>query len=208
MRPGSEQSLMMLVFVALGGMAIYRCVLWVMEAPRTADPWDDEIDKALAQDDAVPLCHHCFTAQKHTGWFCPECGATVGPYCNYMPYIYLFSQGEALRSGVAERIGRRPLIVIGYMVFSLGMFGIAGPILFAIGVPIYWFSLFKNLRRSDYVTQDKGAEETVQPPDATTPMSTDIETFKQCPWCGQDYSDEATVCPAGGYQLVSKKRAR
>ncbi len=112
-----------------------------MEAPRTVDPWGKETEEAIGREDAVPLCHHCLTPQVHSGWFCPECGATVGPYCNYMPYIYVFSQGEVLRAGTTERIRRSKLITIGFVLFSLDMFIIAAP--------IYWFFLFRNLRRSD-----------------------------------------------------------
>jgi hypothetical protein len=143
----NEERLAGLVILGIFGLAIYRVVLWLMEAKPTADPWGEEINKALNEDGAVPLCHHCFTPQEHNGWFCPECGATVGPYCNYMPFVYIFAEGEVLRAGVTERFRPRPLIVIGYLLFSLGLFAITAPILFA--APIYWFFLFKNLRRND-----------------------------------------------------------
>jgi hypothetical protein len=55
--------------------------------------------------------------------------------------VYIFSQGEVLRAGVTERFRPRPLIVIGYLLFSLGMF--------AVAAPIYWVFLFKNLRRDN-----------------------------------------------------------
>ena len=135
----NEQALVPLVILGILGVALYRTIVWLAGAKRTADPWGEEIDKALEQDEAVPLCHHCFTPQQHQGWFCPECGATTGPYCNYLPYVYIFSQGEVLRAGVTERFGRRPIIVIGYLLFSLSMYFIAAP--------IYWFFLFRNLRR-------------------------------------------------------------
>ena len=70
----------------------------------------------------------------------------MGPYCNYMPFIYIFSLGEVLRAGVTERIRRGKLMTIGFILFSLGMC--------AIAAPIYWFFLFKNLRRnSDQVPE-------------------------------------------------------
>jgi hypothetical protein len=140
MAPGDEHSLTALVILGMCAVALYRFILWIMEAPRTADPWDKKFEDVVNQEEAVPLCHHCLSPQKHNGWFCPECGATVGPYCNYMPYIYVFSQGEVLRAGVTERIRRNLLITIGFVLFSLGMF--------AVAAPIYWFFLFKNLRRS------------------------------------------------------------
>jgi hypothetical protein len=141
MASAKEQELVALVILAILGMAIYQLVQWLKEAKRTADPWGDEIDKALDKDDAVPLCHHCLTPQHHNGWFCPECGATVGPYCNYLPFVYIFSQGEVLRAGVSERIRRSPLIVVGFVLLSL--------VMCAVAAPIYWFFLFKHLRQAD-----------------------------------------------------------
>jgi len=139
MVPSPEQTIAVLVVLAFSGVALYRFGLWVMAAPRTSDPWDRETEEAVHREEAVPLCHHCLTPQEHNGWFCPECGATVGPYCNYMPYIYIFAQGEVLRAGVTERIRRSRLITMGFVFFSLGMF--------AVAAPIYWFFLFRNLRR-------------------------------------------------------------
>jgi hypothetical protein len=127
-----------LVILGICGVVAYRFILWIMAAPRTEDPWGRELDDAVNQEGAVPVCHHCFTPQEHNGWFCPECGATVGAYCNYMPFIYVFAEGEVLRAGVTERIRRSPLITIGYLLFSLGMFWILAP--------VYWFFLFKHLR--------------------------------------------------------------
>jgi hypothetical protein len=153
MARSNEQIIAVLVILGFCGVAIYRLVLWIMHAPRTVDPWGPETEEAVNQEEAVPLCHHCFTPQEHNGWFCPECGATVGPYCNYLPYIYVFSQGEVLRAGVTERIRRGKLMTIGLILFSLGMclFSLG---MCAIAAPIYWFFLFKNLRRnSDQVPE-------------------------------------------------------
>ena len=141
MAPNNEHLLAALVILGICGMAIYRFVHWVMEAPCTVDPWGKETAEAVTADTAVPLCHHCLAPQEHNGWFCPECGATVGPYCNYMPYLYIFSQGEVLRAGVTERMRRSSLVTIGFVLFSLTMVPVAAP--------VYWFFLFKNLRRSD-----------------------------------------------------------
>ena len=138
MAPSAEQTVAVLAILGICGMAIYRFVLWVREAPRTPDPWGKETEEAINREDAVPVCHHCLTAQQHNGWFCPECGATFGPYCNYLPFIYIFSEGEVLRAGTTGRYHRSPLMIIGFVLFSLSMF--------AIAAPIYWYFLFKNLR--------------------------------------------------------------
>jgi hypothetical protein len=145
---GNERELAALVFFGFLSLVIYRMVLWIMEANRTADPWGPEIEQALDEDEAVPLCHHCLTPQEHNGWFCPHCGATVGPYCNYMPYIFLFSQGEVLRAGVCERLRHTPLIIIGYILVSLGFFSVLFP-LFLVWVLAYWLFLAQNLRRPE-----------------------------------------------------------
>ena len=140
MGPSNEESLAALVILGICALAIYRFVIWLKEGPRSANPWGNEIDEALDRGEGLPLCHHCLTPQDHNGWFCPECGATVGPYCNYLPYVYIFSQGEVLRAGVTERFRRGPLIVIGLVLCSLA--------LCAVLAPIYWFFLFKHLRHS------------------------------------------------------------
>lgn len=143
MAPGNENALTVLVILGICGMALYRLILWVMEAPRTVDPWGQEADEALNDETAVLLCHHCLTPQEHNGWFCPQCGATVGPYCNYMPYIYVFSQGEVLRAGVTEQLRRSRLITVGFVLLSLASY--------AVAAPVYWVFWLKNLRRSEDV---------------------------------------------------------
>ena len=141
MGPSQHDHTGILVILGLLGLIFYRFVVLRKGEQRAPDPWDEEIEKEINQDDAVPLCHHCLTPQTHDGWFCPECGATVGPYSNFMPFVYIFSQGEALRTGVTERVRPKPIIVIGYVLFPLCMY--------QIFAPIYWYFLFKNLLRSD-----------------------------------------------------------
>ena len=87
MTPTAEQTLAALVILGICGLTFYRLVLWVMEAPRVPDPWGKEIEDAVNHEGAVPLCHNCLAPQEHNGWFCPECGVTVGPYCNYLPFV-------------------------------------------------------------------------------------------------------------------------
>jgi hypothetical protein len=199
MAPAQEQALAALVILTICAMAVYRFVVWVRNAPCTVDPWGKEIDEAINRDDAVEVCHHCFTPQRHNGWFCPECGAIVGPYCNYMPYLYIFSEGEVLRAGVYERIRRSPLIGIGYLLFSAG--------LFAVAAPIYWVFLFMNLSRSRRPNLTIGVDEQ-QTERAAATQEAEIGTVKKCSWCGREYPEEATVCPIDGYPLVRAKQTR
>jgi hypothetical protein len=140
MGPGDYRELVALVILGIGGLVVYRLIQWLRETPRTADPWGQEIDDAVNRTEAVLLCHHCMTPQEHNGWFCPQCGATVGPYCNYLPFVNAFSQGEVLRAGVTERLRHSPLMVIGLVLFPVS--------LFAPLAPIYWFFLFRHHRDS------------------------------------------------------------
>src|ERR1043166_1296711 len=142
----SEKTVALLGILVICSGVIYRFVVWIMEAPQTIDPWDKEMDEAVNDQAAIPLCHHCLTPQEHNGWFCPECGATVGPYSNYLPYVNVFSQGEVLRTGVTEGIRRNWLITVGYVLVSLGMFVFFGA--------LFGFFLFRNLRRNKALPLD------------------------------------------------------
>jgi hypothetical protein len=119
--------------------AIWQLTVWVRNAPITPDPWDAETERQVQEPEAVELCHRCFTPQSNNAWFCPHCGAAVGPYNNAMPYVSLFSEGEVLRNGITHRFRSKPLVIVGYVLFSLSNY-----LIFA---PIYWFFLFKNLNR-------------------------------------------------------------
>lgn len=126
---------------AIGGLVLaglWRLIAWVRDAPLTPDPWDAETDQKLSEPEAVQVCHHCFTPQPDTAWFCEHCGSAVGRYNNWMPFVYIFSTGEVFRNGVTNRMRASPLIVIGYLLCALGNY-----LLFA---PIYLFFLFKNLK--------------------------------------------------------------
>ena len=56
-----------------------------------------------------------------------------------MPFLYIFSIGEVLRSGTGPEARFTPLTVPGYIVFGLSQFGVFAP--------IYFFRLFMNWRR-------------------------------------------------------------
>jgi hypothetical protein len=144
------QSEGMVGFSAIAALALFvgwRLLVWIKNAPLSPDPWNRAIDQTVHQPDAVPICHHCLTPASPTGWFCECCGCAVGPYNNYMPYLYIFSQGEVLRNGVTERIQINALTVGGYLLISL-----SGYVVFA---PLYWFFLFRNLRQNQAVPVDE-----------------------------------------------------
>jgi hypothetical protein len=106
----------------------YRLIVWLKESRRTPDPWGPELDEAVEKPESVPLCHHCLAPQEHQGWFCPECGAAVGQFSNYLPNVYIFSIGEGLRAGICERPRLGPLLVIGYLLVGFGYFVPLGPL--------------------------------------------------------------------------------
>ena len=147
MGPAHDNMFAAVVFFLVCGVVIYRAIVWIMDAKPSADPWDAETEEALKSDEVTPLCHHCLTPQRHNGWFCPNCGATVGQYVNYLPYVVLFSQGEVLRAGVLEHLRRSPLIVIGYILLSLAFLPVLA-VLFFIWAPVYWFFCFENFRNN------------------------------------------------------------
>jgi hypothetical protein len=128
--------------LAIGGFALaglWRLIIWIRDAPSNPDPWSAEIEESLQQADATPVCHRCLSPYPDDIWFCEACGAAVGPYNNFMPYVCIFSQGEVLRNGVTDKLRVSRLTIVGYLLYSLGNY-----LVFA---PIYWFFFFKNLKR-------------------------------------------------------------
>ena len=122
--------------------ALYGAFRWVGKAKELSpDPWGAEIERIIQDPDAVTLCHRCITPQAPDACFCPHCGTAVGQYNNYLPFVYIFSQGEVLRAGVTDRIRPSALTICGYLLYSLSAY-----LIFA---PIYWYFLFRNLRRHD-----------------------------------------------------------
>ena len=103
------------------------------------DPWGTEIDEALQQDDAVPVCHHCLAEQPEGVHFCPECGTATGVCTNLLPFDYLFTLGETLRIGSSGRFRVTPVTVAGFLLLSLAEY--------AIFAPLYWYFLVQNIFR-------------------------------------------------------------
>ena len=126
-----------LAFLCLVGL--WRLVVWVRDAPIKPDPWDAEIEQKLSDPETVEVCPHCLTPQPRNAWFCQHCGKAVGPYNNLMPFVNVFSEGEVLRNGTTDRFRNRPLVLIGYLLITLGI----NPFI----APIYWFFLLSNLKR-------------------------------------------------------------
>jgi len=123
----------------LCGYGLWAFTRWFLSAPCQPDPWGKEISAELAEDNCTPLCPHCLSPHQRSAQFCPQCGAAVGAYTNWLPFPRLFSVGQTLRIGTNENFKHSPLVVAGFFVFSLSEYG---PF-----APVYWFKLIGNLRK-------------------------------------------------------------
>lgn len=126
--PGWKIGVVAVALLAAAG--IYAFVRWLLNGPRPADPWDEEVARAVESDEAMPLCHRCLTPQSPAGDFCPHCGATVGKYTNWLPYPYIFSLGDMLRLGVAGQFRRTWFTLTGFILLSLAVY--------QFFAPLYW----------------------------------------------------------------------
>jgi hypothetical protein len=127
------------VAVAAGVAAVLLFVarwLWQRASKTPADPWPTEIDVAVRDREAVPLCINCLFPQEAHRWFCPHCGFPTGDYVAVMPYLQVFVVGEVLRKGVMGPPERR----IGVQLF-LVLYSLAEYTFFA---PIYWFWMLRR----------------------------------------------------------------
>ncbi len=127
-------------------MLISRIQAWWRSFERP-DPWPPEVDAAARSADAVPVCHRCFTPCDLPVWFCPSCGAAVGPYNNVLPFVRVFSLGEVLRSGVSSSARYTPLTVAGYILVAIQEFWFLAP--------VYYVALIMNYVR---IRRERGAE--------------------------------------------------
>ncbi len=125
--------------VALG--AGWLLVRWVQTAPARPDPWESAAGSAadLREPDTW-LCYRCLGPHSEAAKFCPDCGAAVGPYNNYDPFLFLFSVGQWLRTGTREPPRRGWLFGLGFALAALGAVMILAP--------AYWVVLAWNRRRS------------------------------------------------------------
>jgi hypothetical protein len=134
-----EQTIGAIAIVGLILAGIYGFCQWLLACPRTPDPWGAEVARAVEGEEAVPVCPHCLAPQEHNGWFCPECGSTSGQYGNYLPNVYIFSIGDAVRAGVQQRNPWTAWLVAGYVLVAFANFSILAP--------VYCLFLFLNRAR-------------------------------------------------------------
>jgi hypothetical protein len=119
----------------------------VRAATPKPEPWGAEVEASVQADDATPICHRCLTPHSELAWFCEHCGGAVGTYNNLMPFVCVFSQGEVFRNGVSDKLRASPLIITGYLLYSL--------VSYAVFAPLFWFFFFKNLRRLKVESPDE-----------------------------------------------------
>jgi|SRR5436189_3646285 len=148
-----------LAIAALACFGLWVFIRWLSTGPTTPDPWDDEIAAAIGGEDATPLCHHCLAPHDPSLNFCPDCGAAVGMYTNWMPYPYVFSLGHVLRIGTSGDFKRSPLNIVGFVLLSSAEY--------TFFAPIYWIMLSRNTFRQRQSNQAS----TVPPADSAGPSS-------------------------------------
>lgn len=138
----------LLACMGLAGYGVVRLIRWVQSGPVGPDPWSAEVAAEVEAENAVPLCQHCLAPHADGVDFCPVCGGPVGVYTNMMPYTYLFAVGYTLRLGTSGRFKRSPLMILGFMLLSMGVS--------LVLAPFYWGRLFIGL-----------GKENEMPPEAT-----------------------------------------
>ena len=122
-------------------------VWWLKTSP---NPWPEELDEAVERNDSKMICPCCSTPQSDRAWFCPKCGAAVGPYNNTMPFLNIFSTGEMLRAGTGSRLKKSPLVVVGFLLVGLTQY-----LLFA---PLFLYRFVKNWYHPGIEGQEDGGE--------------------------------------------------
>jgi hypothetical protein len=99
--------------------------------PVSPDPWPAEIDAAVKDATAEPLCINCLYPQAPHQWFCPHCNYPTGDCVPLMHYLQIFPMGELLRRGVMGPPERRAGVQFFLIVFSTTQY--------ALFAPVYWY---------------------------------------------------------------------
>lgn len=128
-----------LVLITITSVAAYRLFRWIQHLPVPPDPWDEQTARDLESAPLTEVCPKCSQPHPREHNFCEHCGAAIGAYNNVMPYVYLFSEGEVLRTGVTGKFRVNALTIGGFLIYSL--------MCYLIFAPIYWYLLLRNIRR-------------------------------------------------------------
>ena len=137
-----KEVLTFILVAAFAAAVVWRLFPWLcakFAKPLEPNPWDEDTEARLHEDEAVPLCPRCLEPDKEGVQFCRDCGFPTGPYAPWSPYLYVFVLGDLLRTGVDRPFRVRGTTVCFLLVVSF--------VEYAIFAPIYWFFLFRNVRR-------------------------------------------------------------
>jgi hypothetical protein len=100
------------------------------------DPWPAEIDAAVRDAAAIPVCSNCLAPQADAGSFCPHCAFPTSDTVALNPYLQIFVVGEVLRRGVMGPPERRVGPLLFLVVLSLSEY--------AIFAPLYWYWMLRR----------------------------------------------------------------
>ena len=127
-----------IALVAVGTALAIILVRKIRHIASTAppDPWPEEIDLAVKDRGAIPVCVNCLYPQEGHRWLCPHCAFPTGEYVTTMPYLQVFAVGEFFRRGV---IGPPAMGFIGLAAFVFYSASQYAPF-----APIYWFWMIRR----------------------------------------------------------------
>jgi hypothetical protein len=150
-----ERLVGILATLAIAAYAMVAFIRWCLRGQAKPDPWPEEIAAEIADDRAPALCHHCMEPHDSSVYFCPDCGAPVGTYVNFLPYPQLFSVGFVLRIGTFGAFKRSWINVAGFVLLGL--------IQYVVFAPAYWFMLMRNLSHRRALPPSPESSQTDQP---------------------------------------------
>jgi hypothetical protein len=99
-------------------------------------PWSPELEAAVRDPAAVPLCVNCLFPQEQHARFCPHCGFPGGHYVATMPFLTVFLDGELFRRGVMGPPEKRPVVLVFQALYAA--------MNYSVFVPIYWFWMVRR----------------------------------------------------------------
>ena len=93
-----------------------------MAAAAPPDPWPAEVDRAIREKDAIPVCVNCLQPQSGHQWFCPQCAHPSGEFVATMPYLTAFVNGALFRQGVMGPPEKRAWVLCFFALYSAANF--------------------------------------------------------------------------------------
>src|SRR5262245_2492602 len=89
----AERRILFPLFVA-GALVVWALARWIRNSPVKPNPWPQEVDAALKEESATPICCRCLEPVGEHHLFCTRCGAATGEYTNWLPFPQLFFIGD------------------------------------------------------------------------------------------------------------------